>query len=80
MEYTYRTHGVCSRAMRLTVEDGILTALHVDGGCDGNLSGIARLVVGMPATEVIARLEGVRCNEKPSSCPDQLAQALKNLV
>ena len=80
MEYIYRTQGVCSRTMRFMVEDGIITDLQVDGGCNGNLSGIARLVIGMPAQEVVARLEGVRCNEKSSSCPDQLARALKEIL
>ncbi|MCL2842977.1 MAG: TIGR03905 family TSCPD domain-containing protein [Oscillospiraceae bacterium] len=80
MEYTYQTQGVCSRTMRISVEDGIITQLQVDGGCDGNLSGISRLVAGMPVEEVIARLEGVRCDDKPSSCPDQLARALKELL
>jgi len=80
MEYTYQTQGVCSRTMRFIVEDGIIIELHVVGGCDGNLSGISRLVAGMPIKEVIARLEDVRCGDKPSSCPDQLAKALKEIL
>lgn len=77
MTYTYRPRGVCSQYMELEVEDGILRSFRVLGGCDGNLQGIARLVAGMPVDEVIARLDGIRCGGKPTSCPDQLAQALK---
>lgn len=77
MTYTYHPRGVCSQLMEIEVEDGLLRRLKVYGGCDGNLKGIARLVEGMPVDEVIRRLEGIRCGIKPSSCPDQLAQALK---
>ena len=77
MTYTYRPRGVCSQYMELEVENGILRSFRVLGGCDGNLQGIARLVAGMPVDEVIARLDGIRCGGKPTSCPDQLAQALK---
>ena len=77
MTYTYRPRGVCSQYMELEVEDGILRSFRVLGGCDGNLQGIARLVAGMPVDEVIARLDGIRCGGKPTSCPDQLAKALK---
>ena len=79
MTYTYRPRGVCSQYMELEVEDGILQSFRVLGGCDGNLQGIARLVAGMPVDEVIARLEGIRCGGKPTSCPDQLACALKQM-
>ena len=79
MTYTYRPRGVCSQYMELEVEDGILQSFRVLGGCDGNLQGIARLVAGMPVDEVIARLEGIRCGGKPTSCPDQLARALKQM-
>ena len=77
MLYTYRPRGVCSQMMEIETEDNILKSVKVLGGCDGNLQGISRLVVGMNVDEVIARLEGIRCGYKPSSCPDQLAQALK---
>ena len=63
--------------MEIEIEDGVLRSLSVMGGCDGNLKGIARLVEGMEVEEVIRRLEGVRCGRKPTSCPDQLAKALK---
>ena len=77
MLYTYRPRGVCSQLMEIEVEDNTLKSLRVLGGCDGNLQGIARLVVGMDVDEVIAKLEGIHCGFKPPSCPDQLAQALK---
>ena len=80
MQYTYEPKGVCAREMRFTLQDGVVTALSVRGGCDGNLQGLARLVEGMPAEEVIARLEGISCAGKSSSCPDQLAQALRKAV
>lgn len=77
MTYEYTPRGVCSRKMILTVENGILTDLEVVGGCNGNLQGISALVKGMPIDEVIKRLEGIRCGMRGTSCPDQLAQALK---
>ena len=77
MTYTYRPRGVCSQLMEIETEDNILKSFRVLGGCDGSLQGIARLIVGMEVDEVIARLDGIRCGGKPSSCPDQLAQALK---
>ena len=69
--------GVCSQRFVIQVEDGVIRSLQVAGGCSGNLQGISRLVEGMPVKEAIARLEGIRCGMKPTSCPDQLAQALK---
>ncbi len=77
MTYTYRPQGVCSRLMEVEVEDGKIRRVQVLGGCDGNLQGISRLVVGMDVDEAISRMEGIRCGGKPTSCPDQLAQALK---
>lgn len=77
MTYEYTPRGVCSRKMILTVENGILTDLEVIGGCNGNLQGISALVKGMPVDEVIKRLDGIRCGMRGTSCPDQLAQALK---
>ena len=77
MTYTYRPRGVCSQMMEIETEDGVLKSFTVLGGCDGNLQGIARLVEGMPVDEVIRRLEGIRCGFKDTSCPDQLARALK---
>ena len=75
--YTYRPKGVCSQLMTITVEDGVVLNLDVLGGCNGNLKGIGSLIAGMPVDEVIARLEGIRCGYKDTSCPDQLAKALK---
>lgn len=77
MKFTYRPKGVCSQLMEIEIEEGRLAGLKVMGGCDGNLQGISRLVEGMEVEEVIRRLEGVRCGRKATSCPDQLAQALK---
>jgi len=77
MKFTYRPKGVCSQLMEIETEDGKIKSFKVTGGCDGNLQGISRLVVGMEVEEVIRRLEGVRCGYKPTSCPDQLARALK---
>ena len=77
MKFEYRPKGVCSRLMQFEVEDDKIVSLSVIGGCDGNLKGISSLIKGMPVQEVIDRLEGVRCNGKPTSCPDQIACALK---
>ena len=80
MTITYRPKGVCSRLMRVEVEDGIIRQVEVQGGCSGNLQGISRLLVGMPVQQAIERLEGVRCGGKPTSCPDQLAKALRQAL
>jgi len=66
--------------MHIDVEDGVVKSVQVIGGCNGNLQGISKLVEGMKVEEVIARLDGVRCGAKDTSCPDQLAQALKQAV
>ena len=79
MTITYRPKGVCSRLMQVEVEDGIIRKVEVKGGCSGNLQGIASLVRGMKVEDVIQRLDGIRCGRKATSCPDQLAQALKAL-
>ena len=79
MFFNYQPKGVCARQMTFEVEDGIVKSLQVQGGCHGNLQGISKLVVGMKVEEVIARLEGIRCGFKRTSCPDQMAQALKTL-
>ena len=75
IEYTPR--GVCSRKMTIEVHDGIILSAKVDGGCSGNLQGISRLVEGMTVEEAIRRMEGIRCGWKDTSCPDQMAKALK---
>lgn len=65
--------------MIIDVEDGVVRELQVLGGCNGNLKGISSLVKGMKIEDVIERLEGIRCGMKPTSCPDQLARALKEM-
>lgn len=77
MQYTYRTKGTCSQMISFDVEDNKLKNVQFFGGCNGNLKGIAKLVEGMDIDDVIARVEGVTCGMKSTSCPDQLAQALK---
>lgn len=78
MTVVYHPQGVCSQQMTLEIEDGIIQSLQVLGGCGGNLQGISRLVQGMRVEEAIRRLDGIRCGDKPTSCPDQLARALKS--
>lgn len=72
----YTPKGVCSRAMEIDVENGIIQELRVVGGCSGNLSGISMLLKGMNVDDVIGRLKGVTCGYKKTSCPDQIATAL----
>ncbi len=79
MEFTYKTSGVCSRNIIIDIEDGIVKKVKFQGGCAGNTQGIAALVEGMKIEDVIKRLEGIRCGFKSTSCPDQLAKALKSL-
>ena len=74
---TYRPRGVCSRNMEIDVEGDVIQSVLVEGGCSGNLQGICSLLKGMTVEEAVARMEGIRCGGKPTSCPDQLAQALK---
>ena len=73
----YKTHGVCSREIHLDIENGKIIHAEFVGGCSGNTQGVARLVEGMDVDEAIRRLEGIHCGPRPTSCPDQLAQALK---
>jgi len=77
MKINYKPKGVCSKLMEIEVEDGIVRDLKITGGCQGNLTAITKLVEGMPVEAVIARLEGISCGFKKTSCPDQLAAALK---
>lgn len=79
MKITYTPHGVCSRQMTVEAEDGVITSVQVVGGCDGNLKGIMSLLEGMEVERAISRLEGIRCGGKATSCPDQLAKALRKL-
>lgn len=80
MIYEFTPSGVCSRKMLIEVEDGVVRDLKVIGGCNGNLQGISALVKGMKIEDVIEKLDGLRCGGKNTSCPDQLAQALKEIA
>ena len=73
----YKTQGTCSQAIQLELDGDVIKSVEFVGGCAGNPQGVASLVQGMKAEEAIARLEGIRCGFKPTSCPDQLAKALK---
>ena len=77
MQYEYKTKGTCSQRIFFDIEDGKLVNVQFVGGCNGNLKGIASLVEGMKVEDVISRLEGICCGMKTTSCPDQLAKALK---
>ena len=76
----YPTRGVCSQAIEICLEDDVVKSVQFYGGCNGNTQGISQLVRGMKADEVIARLEGISCNGKGTSCPDQLARALRQML
>ena len=80
MAYQYRTKGVCSRNIIFDIVDGKVANVKFDGGCSGNTKGIASLVEGMPVEEAIRRMEGITCGFKSTSCPDQLAKALKAVI
>lgn len=77
MTYTYIPRGVCSRKIEFDLENGVIRNMRFSGGCSGNTTGLSHLVEGMNAQDVIARLKGVRCGMRPTSCPDQMAQALE---
>ena len=76
----YKTRGTCSREIHIELDGDTLKSVKFIGGCDGNLKGITALVTGMKVTDVIAKLEGIQCHTKGTSCPDQLARALKEVV
>ena len=76
----YKTKGVCSRAIHFDIVDNKVTNVQFVGGCSGNTQGVARLVEGMDVNDAIARMEGICCGLRPTSCPDQLAQALKQAI
>jgi uncharacterized protein (TIGR03905 family) len=80
MQYEYKTKGTCSRSILFDIEDGKVKNVQFIGGCNGNLKGIGALVEGMDVQDVISRVEGIQCGMKSTSCPDQLAQALKEAV
>lgn len=79
MTYHYKTKGTCSTDINLKVEDGVIKGIEFWSGCNGNLQGICHLVKGMSVKDVITRLEGIRCGMRPTSCPDQLCQALHEM-
>ena len=80
MQYTYVPQGVCSREMRVEVTDGVVTTVQIDGGCHRNIQALCRLVEGMNAETAIAKIEGIRCGFKNTSCPDQLSKALRKAI
>lgn len=77
MKFEYNPSGVCSRHFTFEIEDNKVTSLKGEGGCNGNLNGISKLLVGMEVDEVINRLQGTTCGFKNTSCPDQIAKALQ---
>lgn len=79
MAYQYRTKGVCSRQITFDIVDDKVTDVHFEGGCSGNTQGVSRLIEGMSVDEAIRRIEGIKCGFKGTSCPDQLAKALKEI-
>lgn len=80
MTYTYTPTGVCSRQMTVEIENGMIRHVDILGGCNGNLKGIASLLQGMRVEDAIARMEGIRCGMRPTSCPDQLSIALRQAL
>lgn len=77
---TYKTKGVCSSSIDINIKEGIIDSVEFVGGCNGNLQGISRLVVGMTPEEAIGKLKGITCGFKATSCPDQLAIALESMI
>ena len=75
----YKPTGVCSKEINIELDGDVIKSVKFTGGCSGNTQGVAALVAGMKVSDAISRLEGIRCGMKPTSCPDQLAQALKSL-
>ena len=76
----YKTKGPCSTSIDVELKDGVIDSVKFTGGCNGNLQGISALVKGMKPEEAISRLKGIRCGFKPTSCPDQLAHALEEMI
>lgn len=76
----YKTKGTCSTSIDVELKDGVIDSVKFTGGCNGNLQGISALVKGMRPEEAISRLKGIRCGFKPTSCPDQLAHALEEMI
>ena len=80
MEYRYKPEGVCSREMVFDIENGVITSFKAVGGCPGNLAGISRLLKGMKVEDVVEKLSGTKCGARQTSCPDQIALALKKYL
>ena len=80
MEYSYTPKGVCARKIKFEIEDGTVKNIRFSGGCSGNTQGVCRLAEGMKAEEIIDKLSGIRCGFKRTSCPDQMAQAIKEAL
>ena len=76
----YKTKGTCSTSIDVELKDGVIDSVKFTGGCNGNLQGISALVKGMKPEEAISRLKGIRCGFKPTSCPDQLAHVLEEMI
>ena len=76
----YKTQGTCSQQIDIELKDGVIESVQFTGGCNGNLKGVSALGKGMKPEEAISRLKGIRCGMKPTSCPDQLAQALEKML
>ena len=80
MNYTYRTKGTCSQGIQFEIVDNKVHNVQFIGGCNGNTQGVSRLIEGMDVHEAISRIEGIQCGPRPTSCPDQLATALKQAL
>lgn len=80
MDYHYKTKGVCSRSIDLTIEEGVVTNIQFEGGCSGNTQGVAKLALGMKTEDIVKNLKGIKCGYKESSCPDQLAIAIEEAI
>lgn len=80
MQYEYKTKGTCSQRILFEINDGKVEKVQFIGGCNGNLQGISKLVDGMDVDAVVEKIGGIHCGMKPTSCPDQLARALKEAI
>ena len=80
MKYKYKTQGTCSNSILFEIDDNKIHNVQFVGGCSGNTQGIARLIDGMDVNEAISRIEGIHCGPRPTSCPDQLATAIKKAL
>ena len=80
MSYLYKTKGTCSTLIEVELDGHVVKDVKFTGGCNGNLQGLSALVKGMKPEEAISRLKGIRCGFKPTSCPDQLAHALEEMI